>query len=259
MTTNCVDVHPPQSIDTESESECPDTSSRHDAGNISGHDHQKPRRPGASLLIDERDAESVTSWLQQHHHTATQFTDIDAFIRHIEDENVSWAVVSSAGIVMKHPKFDTLFRALIETDTDLYTAVDDCRLSSTLLLFSVRNWDFLGPFACDVSEGTSLTSHAEALRRIEARLQEISINSTISGERVANDLLTPGQQELLDAADPQLPLRGEALATKAGHQYDGHTKGLLSSLVKFGLLGKRRDGYVRIAQSHDEVRTDNAQ
>ena len=152
---------------------------------------------------------------------------------------------------MRHPKFDSLFRALIETDTDLYTAVDNCRLSSTLLLFGIRNWDFLGPYACDDSEGTSLTSHAEALRRIETRLQEISTNSTTSAERLAQDLLTPSQQELLDAADPQIPLRGEALASKAGHQYDGHTKGLLSSLVKFGLLGKRREGYFRIIQSHD--------
>ncbi len=259
MTTNCVDVHPTDSIDTESESECPGTSSGHDADSISGNDHQKPRRPGASLLIDDRDSESVTSWLQQHHHTATQFNDVEAFIRHIEDGNVSWAVVSSAGIVMKHPKFDTLFRALIETDTDLYTAVDDCRLSSTLLLFGVRNRDFLDPYACEESEDTSLTSHAEALRRIEARIREMSITSSKSAAQAKRELLTPGQQELLDAADPLVPRRGEALAAKAGHQYDGHTKSLLSSLVKFNLLGKRRDGYVRIVQSHDEVRTDNAE
>jgi len=255
---NCDDVRPPDSIDTEAESECPDTSSEHDVASISGNDHQKPRRPGASLLVDDRDAESVTSWLQQHHHTATQFTDIDAFIRHVEEENVSWVVVASAGKLMNNPKFDTLFRALIETDTDLYTAVDDCRFSSALLLFGIRNRDFLDPYACEETEGTSLTSHTEALRRIEARLQEISINSTESAERAAQDRITLSQQELLYAADPQIPLRGEALATKAGHQYDGHTKASLSSLVKFGLLGKRRDGYVRIVQSHDEVRTDKA-
>lgn len=56
--------------------------------------------------------------------------------------------------------------------------------------------------------------------------------------------LSVTERELFDAASPTEPLRGEALAVAAGHEYDGHTKGCLAHLVKLKLL-RKHGGYIR--------------
>ncbi len=47
--------------------------------------------------------------------------------------------------------------------------------------------------------------------------------------------------DILEALE-EGPMIGEKLAARAGYEYDGHMKGLLSTLVKRGLIGNKRPG-----------------
>ena len=58
--------------------------------------------------------------------------------------------------------------------------------------------------------------------------------------------LAPNQKEILNAASETVPMRGEALITKAGHEYSGQTKECVTVLgKKLGLLKKVPGGFVR--------------
>ena len=57
--------------------------------------------------------------------------------------------------------------------------------------------------------------------------------------------LSPTERDLLNTASYTTPTIGMELSFMAGHDYNGHTKGLLSSLVKQGLLVKVKGGYLR--------------
>lgn len=62
-------------------------------------------------------------------------------------------------------------------------------------------------------------------------------------DRIESSRVPWSQKEIdiLEALE-QGPMIGEKLATRAGYEYDGNTKGVLSSLVKRGLIGNKRPG-----------------
>jgi hypothetical protein len=62
-------------------------------------------------------------------------------------------------------------------------------------------------------------------------------------DRIESSRVPWSQKEIdiLEALE-EGPLIGEKLATRAGYEYDGNTKGVLSSLVKRGLIGNKRPG-----------------
>ena len=62
------------------------------------------------------------------------------------------------------------------------------------------------------------------------------------------DSLSQNERELFEAASETQPVRGEALASMAGHDYNGQIKGRLSLLVKLGLLTQVRGGYLKVRQ-----------
>lgn len=57
--------------------------------------------------------------------------------------------------------------------------------------------------------------------------------------------LSPNELKIFDATDERVPLTGEKVAAIANCEYSGQTKGILSLLVKLGLLVKTKGGYVR--------------
>jgi len=63
------------------------------------------------------------------------------------------------------------------------------------------------------------------------------------------DSLSVTEREVFEAASETDPVRGELLTIKAGHEYDGHTKGCMAHLVKMGLFKKVKGGYLRAVES----------
>jgi hypothetical protein len=228
----------------------------------------------------------IKAWLEQHGLEASGFTasESDAFVRLVELGSFEWITVASAGRAFSLPSFDRLFRAVIETDTELWTAGADTEFGLHLFCSMVANWDFLTPYLVEATEGTSLTSIRDALSRIEARVRcpiEKSSDSFVPGEgrfvrnglvvdpeqftasarldaeihelvvkRQADRLasLTPTERDLYDAADEQEALSGCELCNRTEiHDLNSRTKQCLSNLVKLGLLRKApgRKGYLR--------------
>jgi len=86
-------------------------------------------------VFDATDERIIQAWLNKHGVTAIQFgaDDLSEFIGTIEGEVVEWCVIASASRGIFGPHFRRLFRALVITDTDLWTADDDECVSTSLI------------------------------------------------------------------------------------------------------------------------------
>ena len=87
----------------------------------------------------------------------------------------------SGGHALSMPWFDRLFRAAIETDTELWTADDNTEFGLHLFCSMMANWEFLAPYVPDSTETSSLTSVRDVLSRIEARFRS-NANEVIAAE-----------------------------------------------------------------------------
>lgn len=192
----------------------------------------KQRRwsPGAFLAVREKDTERLTQWLDHYGLSATAFRldDIDHFIRLIEDQRVSWVVVATAGTLLQQPQFTRLFRALIESETDLWTADNGRCFSDDLFCAAVENWDFIGPYASDAVKSLSLTSVRDSLSRIECHLQQQFVTDTPPQRSL--DVPDESRRHLITKNDLVIdPSRFEV-------QYRNHPPLLLGNTKPFHLL-----------------------
>lgn len=214
---------------------------------------------GAYLALDDGDVEVLECWLKKYDLSATPFqaSEFDEFLDLILAEQVTWVAAASAGKILEHSSFDQLFRTLMETDTELWTADGDCRLTLELALFAERNYEFLAPYLGNSDAGVSLTSISDTLRRIEARQlseghhQRTSRDDTDpeAARRMRGDLiaqLSPKERRLYEATDTRTPYKVEELSQRAGCEPDGSTRTAIGTLRKMGLVRNQRPhGYLR--------------
>jgi hypothetical protein len=140
---------------------------------------RKPRTIGpdgkSGAFIADGDAAQgvIRQWLERYGRDAAAFStgQADDFIRLVEEGRFNWIALVSGGHALTLPWFDRLFRAAIETDTEIWTANDDTEFGLHLFCSMMANWDFLGPYVPESNEATSLTSLRDGLARIEARSQ----------------------------------------------------------------------------------------
>lgn len=213
---------------------------------------------GAYLAEGDADGHIVREWLKSQDRTADGYSDPEHFIGAVVDARYWWVVIAKAGRVLTLPWFDRLFRAAIETDTQIWTADDNTEFGVHLFCTMMDNWEFLAPYMPESSEGSSSTSLRDALSRIEARIRtnadvaipefteihEVIVKQQAS--RLASLSLT--ERELYDAASEDEAFGGKDLCRRTRtHSLNSRTKQCLSTLVKLGLLRKAagRRGYLR--------------
>jgi hypothetical protein len=232
---------------------------------------------GAYLACSEEETARIQAWLSATGRMAHAFVSTVDFIAAVEVGRFGWVAVASAGRALVLPDFDRFFRAVIETDTELWSAEDDSEVGLHLFCSMVENWEFLAPYVPESSETISLTHVRDALSRIESRLRlrdagdnsdpahispaAPSVDSDVVRlvaemhevvvQRQANRLesLSQTERDLYDVADEQEALGARDLCLRTRlHDLNSHTKQCLSNLVKWGLLKKARGrkGYLRI-------------
>ena len=136
---------------------------------------------GAYLAEGDADGHVIREWLNSQDRTADGYSDPEHFIGAVVDARYWWVVIAKAGRALTLPWFDRLFRATIETDTQIWTANDDTEFGVHLFCTMMDNWEFLAPYMPESSDGSSLTSLRDALSRIEARIRT-NANVAISVE-----------------------------------------------------------------------------
>ena len=133
-----------------------------------------PSGKSGAFIADDDAAEGVIrQWLERYGRDASSFSEFQAddFIRNVEEDHFDWIVLVSGGHALSMPWFDRLFRAAIETDTELWTADDNTEFGLHLFCSMMANWEFLAPYMPDSPDTLSLTSIRDALSRIEARIR----------------------------------------------------------------------------------------
>lgn len=143
-----------------------------------------PSGKSGAFIADDDAAEGVIrQWLERYGRDASSFSEFQAddFIRHVEEDHFDWIVLVSGGHALSMPWFDRLFRAAIETDTELWTADDNTEFGLHLFCSMLANWEFLAPYVPDSPDTFSLTSVRDALSRIEARIRSTA-NEVIAVE-----------------------------------------------------------------------------
>lgn len=245
---------------------------------------------GAYLACEEESAR-IQAWLSATGRMAHAFANPEDFITAVGDGRFGWVAVASAGRALVLPEFARLFRAVIETDTELWSVDDDKEVGTHLFCSMVENWEFLAPYVPEATEATSLTSLRDALARLESWLRVSQVRVTdgqlptssphatsptadanvarliaemheVVVQRQATLLasLGPTERDLYDAADEQQPYGAFDLCLRTKlHDLNSRTKECLSNLVKLGLLRKvrGRKGYLRVpikghGQSHGD-------
>jgi len=150
---------------------------------MQSHQEQLLRARGAFFAEDDAAHRIISQW-QEHKgldKSGFSLTQADTFIRLVEDAQFDWIVVASAGRALSLPWFDRLFRAVIENDTELWTADDNTEFGLGLFCSMIANWEFLAPYAPEATESTSLTSVRDTLSRIEARIRANAAETDVSG------------------------------------------------------------------------------
>ena len=212
------------------------------------------RQRGACLLLDEADEGIIKEWLKLHSVNAIQFgpDEIAEFIGLIEGGVVEWCVLASneRGVFGSH--FQRLFRALVSTDTELWTAKDNRCLSDEL--FSI----FLG-IDTIMERSKHLFDDYESFGPVqdpEPMTLDCIYEALLASRRQQTvellvGRLSPTELELFEAASDHEPLTGENITARTLlHHHDAATKRALSHLVKHALMKKLRAGYLRSAESH---------
>ena len=126
---------------------------------------------GAYFAEGDADGHIIREWLHSQGKSADSYSDAENFIGAVVDARYWWVVIAKAGRALTLPFVDRLFRASIETDTELWTADDNTEFGLHLFCSMMANWEFLAPYVPESSEDISLTSVRDALSRIEARIR----------------------------------------------------------------------------------------
>lgn len=134
------------------------------------NDNRSEKR-GAYFAEGDADGHIIREWLQSQSKSADGYSDAETFINAVANARYWWVVIAKAGRALTLPFFDRLFRASIETDTELWTADDNTEFGLHLFCSMLANWEFLAPYVPDSPDTFSLTSVRDALSRIEARIR----------------------------------------------------------------------------------------
>lgn len=126
---------------------------------------------GAYFVEGDADGQIIREWLHSQGKSADGYSDADTFIGAVVNARYWWVVIAKGGRALTLPFFDRLFRASIETDTELWTADDNTEFGLHLFCSMMANWEFLAPYVPDSPDTFSLTSVRDALSRIEARIR----------------------------------------------------------------------------------------
>lgn len=126
---------------------------------------------GAFIADGDEEQGVIRQWLERYGRDASRFSasQTDGFIRRVGEGHFDWVVLVNGDHALTLPWFDRLFRAAIETDTEIWTANDDTEFGMHLFCSMLANWEFLAPYVPESCEETSLASLRDALARIEAR------------------------------------------------------------------------------------------
>lgn len=130
-------------------------------------------KSGAFIAEGDEAEDAIRQWLERYgiHARAYSVSQADELIQHVANGRFMWIVVESSSYALKSQWFDRLFRASIETDTELWTADDNTEFGLHLFCSMMANWEFLTPYIPDSTEASSLTSVRDALSRIETRIR----------------------------------------------------------------------------------------
>jgi hypothetical protein len=150
-----------------------------------------PSGKSGAFIADGDAAEGVIrQWLERYGRDASRFSasQADDFIMRVGEGRFDWVVLVSGDHALTLPWFDRLFRAAIETDTEIWTANNDTEFGMHLFCSMLANWEFLAPYVPESCEETSLTSLHDALARIEARFRPAAASIGTDPEEDSSDL-----------------------------------------------------------------------
>lgn len=173
-----------------------------------------PSGKSGAFIADGDAAEGVIrQWLERYGRDASRFSasQADDFIRRVGEGHFDWFVLVNGDHALTLPWFDRLFRAAIETDTEIWTANNDTEFGMHLFCSMLANWEFLAPYVPESCEETSLTSLRDALARIEARFRPAAASIGTDPQEALSDVSQVANTGLhIDLTQGTLTYRGRS-------------------------------------------------